>query len=238
MDRQGHVAVVTGASSGIGKAVAKELSGMGYSLVLSARREERLKLLADSLPDAVAVPGDITDPLLPASLMTTALEHFGRCDVVMNNAGLIEVGPVDSIDIERACRMVRVNVEAAYRLAYTALKHFKTVSSGVLFNTSSVMGTKVRPTAGAYAGTKYAIEALSEALRIELANSDIQVVAIEPGLVMTELHDEWEKHPTETMGIHDPLLPEDIARCVRFVLEQPARVRIPRLMVLPKGHQI
>jgi NADP-dependent 3-hydroxy acid dehydrogenase YdfG len=134
--------------------------------------------------------------------------------------------------------MVRVNVEAAYRLAYTALKHFKKVGEGILLNTSSVMGTKVRPTAGAYAGTKYAIEALSEALRMELANEDIQVVAIEPGLVLTELHDQWETHPSESMNISDPLQPADIARCVRFILEQPSRMRVARLMVLPRGHEI
>jgi NADP-dependent 3-hydroxy acid dehydrogenase YdfG len=238
MEGQGRVAIVTGASSGIGRAVAEELADMGYSSVLTARRADRLQNLANRLPNSIAVPGDISEPDMPEHLLRRALDHFGRCDVVMNNAGLIEVGPIGTINIERVCSMVRVNVEAAYRLAYTALKHFKNVGEGILLNTSSVMGTKVRPTAGAYAGTKYAIEALSEALRMELANENIQVVAIEPGLVLTELHDQWETHPSESMNISDPLQPADIARCVRFILEQPSRMRVARLMVLPRGHEI
>jgi NADP-dependent 3-hydroxy acid dehydrogenase YdfG len=171
-------------------------------------------------------------------LLDTALEAHGRVDVVLNNAGILEIGPVEKIDLERVCRMVRVNVEAAFRTAYTTLRHFREQGHGHLVNISSVLGTKVRPTAGAYAGTKYAIEALSEALRMELAGTDIQVSCIEPGLVRTELHDHWPVHPTKSLNCPHPLTPGDIARCVRFVLEQPPHVRIPRMMVLPGEHQI
>ena len=100
------------------------------------------------------------------------------------------------------------------------------------------MGTKVRSTAGAYAGTKYAIEALSEALRMEVAGSDVKVTCIEPGLVVTDLHRDWPVHPTKGMGIEHPLQPEDVARCVAFVLTQPAHVLIPRIMMLPSDHVI
>jgi len=110
--------------------------------------------------------------------------------------------------------------------------------AGHLVNTSSILGTKTRPTVGAYAGTKYAIEALSESLRMELAGSDVKVSCVEPGVVMTELHADWAEHPTKMFGIKAPLVPEDIARCVRFILEQPGHVRIPRMMVLPGEHAI
>lgn len=233
----GRVAVVTGASSGIGLAVARELHALGLKLVLTARSEERLGRISSKLA-AATVAADITEASVPDRLLATALERYGRCDVVVNNAGSIEVGPIESIDIDGVCSMVRVNVEAAYRVAYTFIRHFVKRGSGHVINMSSVMGTKVRPTAGAYAGTKYAVEALSEALRMEVAGTKVAVTCIEPGLVMTELHRNWPVHPTVGMKVPHPLAPEDVARCVSFALTQPPNVRIPRLMVLPSEHQI
>ena len=232
-----NVAVVTGASSGIGLAIAKELRALGFRLVLTARSAQRLSPLCSEL-GAEGLVADITDATVPQRLLATALERFGRCDVVINNAGAIEVGPIGSIDIDEVCSMVRVNVEAAFRVAYTFIRHFAQQGHGHLINVSSVMGTKVRPTAGAYSGTKYAIEALSEALRMEVAGTGVAVTCVEPGIVMTELHRDWPVHPTVGMNVPNPLLPEDVARCVSYVLSQPAHVRIPRLMILPGEHQI
>lgn len=233
-----QVAIITGASSGIGVAAARELRSAGAKLVISARREERLAALAEELGETVVICGDILDPDMPQRLIDAALDGHGRCDIVLNNAGLLETGPIDTIDLDRVRLMVRVNVEAAFVMAYVALRHFKSVGKGHLVNTSSVVGTKVRPTVGGYAGTKYAIEALSEALRLELAKTDIRVSCIEPGLVATELHQRWPVPPAQSMGIQSPLTGEDIARCIRFILEQPAHVRIPRLMILPGEHEI
>ena len=232
------VAVITGASSGIGAAVAADLDRTDVRLVLTARREDRLHKLAAQCKDAVVVVGDVLDPELPQRLIDVALERFGRCDIFLNNAGVIEVGKIETIDIERVCQMVRINVEAAFRMAYVAIRHFVAVGRGHLINTSSLLGTKVRPTAGAYAGTKFAIEALSEALRLETAGTNVKVSCLEPGLVRTELHDRWEVHPTESMNVPHPLLAEDIARCVRFLLEQPEHVRIARMMVVPGEQQL
>ena len=99
-------------------------------------------------------------------------------------------------------------------------------------------GIKVRPTAGAYAGTKYAIEALTEALRLELAKTDIGVACIEPGLVQTELHRDWKVPPAQGLNIPRPLQPEDIARVVRFMLEQPDHVRLPRILAVPADQEL
>jgi NADP-dependent 3-hydroxy acid dehydrogenase YdfG len=151
---KGQVIVITGASSGIGAAAAKNLGEAGMKLVLTARREDRLAALADACGGATIVAGDILDPTLPQRLLDTALKTYGRCDVLFNNAGLLETGPVDTIDIERVCHMVRVNVEAAFRAAYVFLRHFKSVNAGHLLNTSSVAGMKVRATIGPYAATK------------------------------------------------------------------------------------
>jgi NADP-dependent 3-hydroxy acid dehydrogenase YdfG len=235
---QNQTAVITGASSGIGAATARELSTAGMNLVLSARRLEHLQQLASDLTNVEILAGDITDPTLPQKLIDTAVVQFGSCDVVFNNAGMLTAGTIDEISLDRVCDMVRVNVEAAFRMSYTALKYFQTIGRGHLINTSSVLGTKVRVTAGAYAGTKFAIEALSEALRMEIAGTEIKISCIEPGLVMTELHQELEVHPRESMNITHPLQPEDVARCVRFILDQPSHIRIPRLMLLPSDHVV
>ena len=165
-----QVAVVTGASSGIGLAVARELRALGLRLVLTARSDDRLNEISGEL-GAATLAADITGSTVPEGLLATALARYGRCDVVVNNAGAIEVGPIESIDIDKVCSMVRVNVEAAYRVAYTFIRHFVEQGFGHVINASSVMGTKVRPTAGVYSGTKFAIEALSEALRMEVAGT-------------------------------------------------------------------
>lgn len=233
MSLRGQVAIITGATSGIGKGVALELAGAGMKLVLNGRRGDRLEELTGELENALAVAGDLTDGSLPRRLIEAALDAYGRLDVVFNNAGIMDTAPIEDADVDRLCANIRVNLESAVRMAYTALKHFKDVRNGYLINTSSILGTKVRPTAGAYAGSKYGIEALTEALRMEVAGSGVRVSCIEPGLVNTELQDHFEVHPRELLGMEQPLEPEDIARCVRFMLEQPPHVSIPRLMVLP-----
>ncbi len=233
MNLDDQVAIVTGASSGIGRGVATELDRAGMKLVLNARRADRLEELAGELGEAEAVAGDLTDPSLPEHLVAAAVDRFGRLDVVFNNAGIMDTAPIDTADIERLCANARVNFEAAVRMAYTALRHFKIQASGQLITTSSILGTKVRPTAGVYAGSKYGVEALTEALRMEVAGSGIRVGCIEPGLVNTELQNHFDVHPRDMLGMKQPLEPEDIARCVRFMLEQPPHVSIPRMMVLP-----
>lgn len=230
--------VVTGASSGIGAATALLLAEQGANLVICARRKDRLNEIAQGRSNVTVKEGDVLDPLLPQALIGLAVEKYGSCDAVINNAGFMTAGTVDSIDIEYVCQMVRVNVECAFRMAYTAARHFKKQGRGHLINISSVLGTKIRPTAGAYAGTKHAIEALSEDLRIELAQQGIKVTCIEPGLVMTELHNKFAVHPKDSLNIPDPLSPDDVARAILFALEQPENVSIPRLMVIPSHQSI
>ena len=189
---ENRVGVITGATGGIGAAVAKALSEAGWRLVLSGRSAEKLRALASQLGSHVAViPGDLRDASLPRAMLSAALEKFGRCDMCFNNAGILEVGPIESIEIERVCEMVRVNVEGAFRVAYVFLQHFVQEKTGHLINVSSVLGKKVRPTAGAYAATKFAMEALSEALRMELSKTNVQVSSIQPGLVLSDLHRRW-----------------------------------------------
>ena len=135
-----QVGVITGASSGIGAGVAEELSACGMKLVLNGRREGRLRELSDRLGDNLFVVGDLTDPGLPDTLITTALGHYGRCDVVFNNAGVMHSSCYKEADVDLLCSMVRVNVEAATRMAYTAMTHFQKVGCGHLVNVSSILG--------------------------------------------------------------------------------------------------
>ena len=234
MELEGKVAVITGASSGIGDGVARELADAGMKLVLTSRRKELLDKLAAQLDTETAViAGDITDELLPQRLIDTAIKTFGSCDVVFNNAGIMIVGSAEDIDLEAVCRMVRINVEAVYRLAIIAMRHMVKAGGGYLINTSSILGMKVRQTTGAYAGTKYAVEALTEDLRMQAAGTGVRVCALEPGLVDTHLQDHFPVHPKDMLNIKALVQPEDIGRAIRFMLEQPDHVAIPRILVMP-----
>lgn len=234
MELKGKVAVITGASSGIGEGVARELANAGMKLVLTARRKKILDKTASELDtDVAVVAGDIADEALPQKLIDTAVEKFGSCDVVFNNAGIMIVGSAEDIDLEDVTRMVRTNVEAVYRMAILAMRHMVKQGSGYLINTSSILGTKVRKTTGAYAGTKYAVEALTEDLRMQAYGTGVRVCAFEPGLVETHLQDHFEVHPKDMLNIKDMVKPADIGRVIRFMLEQPVHVSIPRILVMP-----
>ncbi|PKQ44432.1 SDR family oxidoreductase [Confluentibacter flavum] len=233
MEESFKVAIITGASSGIGEGVAYELDAIGIRLVLTSRRENRLKVLCDKLKNAVYLAGDIKDEALPSQLVKKALDSYGRFDILFNGAGVMHAGTIEKIDIDLMCEMARVNFEVTIRMAYTALKHFKIANSGFLINVSSILGTKVRPSTGVYAGSKFAIEAFSEAIRMEVAGTNIRVSVIEPGVTISELQDHFEVHPAKLLGIEKSLNPSDIARAVRFILEQPDHVRIPVMMILP-----
>jgi NADP-dependent 3-hydroxy acid dehydrogenase YdfG len=234
IDLIGQVALVTGASSGIGHATARRLSEAGMKLVITARREQALNELAQSLPnEAAVVAGDISDPQLPEQLIETAKQRFGRCDVAINNAGVMEVGTIETLDIDKACQMVRTNIEAVYRLAYLSLRHFLDAGYGQLINVSSTLGQYVKQGAGAYCGTKHAVEALSDDLRWQTAGTGVRVSVIEPGLTDTHLQDHFPTHPKEAMGLNKIPSGDDLADGIHYILQQPTHVLIPRLCMQP-----
>jgi len=204
----------------VGAAVARTLSRAGYSLVLTAPSMEKLSALAAQLKGpCTVIEGNLSDESLPETLLYAALDRFGRCDICFNNGALFEAGIIETVDIERLSSMVRVNVEGSFRVAYVFVKHFVSEGSGHLVNVSSVLGSSVRPTP--YAATQRAIEALSDALASELGDSEVLVSCIQPGLVKTGLHHRWEIAREGAQGTGYPLEPEDFARMVLFILEQP-----------------
>jgi NADP-dependent 3-hydroxy acid dehydrogenase YdfG len=234
MNNTDKICLVTGASSGIGYSIAKSLDAEQYRIIATARREDRLRQL--DINDILI--GDLCNFDFQDSIENYIIDKFGKCDYLFNCAGTIEVGSIEEIDIDKLTSMLRLNVESTFRLTYKFLKIFKKQGFGHIINISSVLGTKVRATAGAYSATKFAIEALSEALRMELTGTNIKITCIEPGLVLTELHNDWAVHPKESMNIHEPLSVENIVETVKFILSQPEHVRIPKLMILPKDHNI
>ena len=229
------VAVITGASSGIGKAIANSLISEDYKLVVSGRTCRDVYQQSQNI---VINDKDLTDEKTSKYLLEDAITNYGKCDYLFVNAGIITSGTIEEIDINKVCLMARLKVESSFRLIYTFLKEFKRQGFGHIFITSSVLGTKVRETSGAYAGCNYALEAFAEALRMELSHTDIQITCLEPGLVKTNLHRDWETHPAELLNISNTLTPADIAEVVKDIISKPNHIRIPRYMILPKGHKI
>ncbi len=229
------VAVVTGASRGIGKAICNKLMDNSYCVIANGRTIDNVFQQKDNL---ILNNCDLLDDKTAEKLLDDALKTYDRCDILIVNAGILESNPIDTIDIDKMCQMLRLKVEMSFRLIYTFLKYFNKVGRGHIIITSSVLGTKTRENSGAYAACNHALEALAESLRMELSDTDIKITCIEPGLVETNLHNEWEIKPKELLNISNALAPEDIADVVLDILKKPDYIRIPKYMILPKGHKI
>jgi short-subunit dehydrogenase len=182
------IAIITGASAGIGRAAASRLRSLGYRLVLNARRGDRLEELAGETDDddASVVAGDITDPAVRARVVEAC---GGRIDLLLNNAGYAEPGPVETVKEEDYRRQFEVNVFAAGAMIQAVLPTMRRQRSGRILNISSVAGRFGYPLFGWYCASKHALEGLTDALRLEVAPWGIHAVLIEPGPVETEFFD-------------------------------------------------
>jgi len=230
---EGKVAVVTGASSGIGAAIAQTLSKAGANLIITARRRGRLQELAAGLPGRSAVlDADISSPDTPSRLLSLALEQFGRADILVNNAGIIAAGSVDAVDLDALGQMTRVNFDAVVRASYLFARVFKAQGSGAIINVSSIGAYLISRRMGVYGALKHALEAFSSSLRIELAGTGVKVGTIAPGTTRTEIFDSMHVSATASAPAipeGTPLEPADVAAAVLFMIEQPERVNIARL---------
>ncbi len=188
---QGKVVVITGASSGLGEATARLLSAEGASVVLGARRVNRIQSLADELTSnggkALAVITDVTHYDQVKRLVDAAVQAYGRIDVMINNAGLMPQSPLERLKIDEWNMMIDVNIKGVLYGIAAALPYMQQQKSGHIINVSSVAGHKVRPPASVYAATKHAVRALSEGLRQEVKPYNIRTTVISPGAVATEL---------------------------------------------------
>jgi NADP-dependent 3-hydroxy acid dehydrogenase YdfG len=234
MELKGKTVVLTGASAGIGAATALDLSNAGCNLVLTSRRLEKLEALAATLPGPSALlAADIAEPGVPEQLLALAKARFGRADVVINNAGVMAVGTMDTIDLDAVSYMIRVNFEAVVRSSYVFAREFRGQSSGAIINVSSISAYLISRAGGVYGGLKHALEAFTQSLRIELAGAGVKVGSIAPGSTSSEMFDRM----MAAAKIEDPVAldPEDIARAIRFMLEQPDHATIARLAIYPQS---
>lgn len=184
-----RVAIVTGAGTGIGAAAARRLSAHGLELVLVGRRPDRLQAVADEVgAGAFAIPIDIGDPDAPGSVVTQTLERFGRIDVIVNNAAVIETGPLDSFSRESFERHYAVNVAGPFFLVAAALASLRSSDDAAVVNISSSVGSIVKPGNMLYGSTKAALEYLTRAWAYELAPDRIRVNCVAPGPVDTPIH--------------------------------------------------
>lgn len=190
-----QVVLITGASAGIGDALARQLAQRfpGIRLVLTARRQERLEAIAEACEkvgaDVLTIPADLTDATQVVALTEKALAHFGRVDVLVNNAGYGQMGPLELIPQSAVERQFAVNIFAPVALSRALIPAMREQGGGHILNLSSIAGVVAFPLGGAYSATKFALEALSDSLRMELEPFNIAVTVIEPGPVATEFAD-------------------------------------------------
>ncbi len=227
------VAVVTGASAGIGEAIARMLAAGGAKLVLTARRQDRLDQLAASLPVETAVlAADIAARSTPERLLRLAEERFGGVDILINNAGILRVGTFESFDLDQLAPMIAVNYEAPVRTSCLFARAMKAQGSGAIITISSIGAGITAAGMGIYGGLKRALEMATESLRIELNGSNVRVGLVAPGTTGTEIFDDMKARGQAGWDEYlAALAPEDIANAVRFMLEQPARANVPRVHV-------
>ena len=236
---EGKVIVITGASSGIGEATARELARRGAKVVLGARRTERLEALVNQLRTedyaATFVKTDVTQLGDVQRLAKRALDEYGRLDVFVNNAGIMPLSPLDQLKIDEWNQMIDVNIRGVLHGIASALPHFKSVKSGQFINVSSLGGRIALATAAVYCGTKFAVHAISEALRQEVG-SDVRVTIIAPGVVESDLAETitdpaTKAFMTDFRKIY--ITPDAIARAIAFAVEQPADVDVSEIVVRP-----
>jgi NADP-dependent 3-hydroxy acid dehydrogenase YdfG len=236
----GKVAIVTGASSGIGEATSEALAAEGATVVAAARREERLSDLKGRVEDnggrLEVVQADVTDEVQAHDLVQRTEDEFGGVDILVNNAGVMLLSKVEKGLSDQWRRMFDVNVLGLLYATDAAIGAMRR-GGGHIVNISSVAGRQTRPGSGVYSGTKFAVNAISEALRQELIEDKIRVTMVEPGAVETELAthitDEEAQQGVQALHQLDILQAEDIASAVAYCVTRPERVSVNEILIRP-----
>ena len=238
---EGKVVVITGASSGLGEATARLLSSQGATVVLGARRVDRITSLAKELSGAsgkaLAIGTDVTDFDQVKRLADTAVATYGRIDVMLNNAGLMPHSPLERLKIDDWNRTIDVNIKGVLYGIAAALPHMKLQKSGHIISVSSVAGHKVSPGGAVYSATKHAVRVISEGLRQEVKPYDIRTTVISPGAVATELPSSITEADVaqHVQKFYDAVaIPaESFARIVAFAMSQPEDVDVNEILFRP-----
>jgi NADP-dependent 3-hydroxy acid dehydrogenase YdfG len=243
----GTVALITGASSGIGEATARALAKQGAAVALVARREERLEQLAKDITRnggrALVIETDVTDKTQAQAAVERTVAELGHLDILVNNAGVGLVGPILDAPLDEWEQMVRLNVLGLLYTAHAALPHLLKAAAGGprqvadLVNVSSVAGRVARSGWGVYDLTKFGVVAFSESLRQEVTKRHVRVSVVEPGAVATELaghvREEVRQQVIQPFSGIEWLAAEDIADAVGYIVTRPRRVAVNELLVRP-----
>lgn len=248
MSIQNKVVIITGASSGIGAATAKLLASKGAKVVLAARREDRLQALVSEIGEnAIYQVTDVTNREQMASLVQLACDHFGRVDVLYNNAGVMPQGNLSERDYDQWQKMLDINIMGVLNGIGAVLPTMQAQQDGLIISTDSVAGHVVYPASAVYNGTKYAVRAIMEGLRQEEKDNGIRSTIVSPGAVKTELVNtigntavfEGVKQlmdaPEESALA---LNPEDIANAVLYAIDQPKHVVVSEILIRPAKQQV
>jgi NADP-dependent 3-hydroxy acid dehydrogenase YdfG len=236
------VAIVTGASSGIGEATALALASVGATVVIAARRSDRLLALEARITStggkALSITTDVSDEVQVEALVSETHSKFGRVDILINNAGVMLLGLIDGADTEDWRRMINLNVLGLMYATHKVLPLMKAQGVGHIVNISSVAGRVANAGSGVYNASKWAVGAFSEALRKEVYQNNIRVTIIEPGLVATEL----PQHITDSKALEQAknfygsvknLESEDIANAIVYAVTQPPHVNVNEILIRP-----
>ncbi len=243
----GTVALVTGASSGIGEATARALARQGAAVALAARRRERLEQLAGEIRQAggraLVLEADVTAEEEARGAVQQTVDELGRLDTLVNNAGVMLLGPIVDAPLEEWERMVQLDLLGVLYCAHAALPHLLRAAESEprrvadLVNISSVAGRKTRVGSGVYSATKWGVVAFTESLRQEVTRRHLRVSVVEPGAVATELitHVRPEVREASSRNIADvePLRSEDIADAIAYIVTRPRHIAINELLVRP-----
>jgi NADP-dependent 3-hydroxy acid dehydrogenase YdfG len=248
----GTVALVTGASSGIGAATARYLANAGATVTIAARRADRLAELADEITKAggraLIHQTDVTDPIQARAMVETTVHDLGRLDIVINNAGVMLLGPIEDAPMEEWERMVHLNVLGLLYTAHAALPHLlKAAEIGPrkvadIINISSVAGRVARRGSGVYNLTKFGVGAFSESLRQEVTGRHVRVALVEPGAVTTELtshlRPEIREQTAQRLANMERLHADDIADAITYMVTRPRRVAINEMLIRPTEQEM
>jgi NADP-dependent 3-hydroxy acid dehydrogenase YdfG len=240
------VIVITGASSGMGEAAARRLAAEGARVVLGARRTDRIDAIAAEIHEeggeALAVTTDVTDRDQVEHLVDTAVEAYGRIDVLINNAGVMPLSPFDRLKVDEWDQMIDVNLRGVLYGIAAALPHMKEQRSGHIINLSSVAGHKVFGGSAVYSATKSGVRALSEGLRQEVKPYNIRTTIISPGAVKTELLDHISEPDVQQANreyVGQVGVPADsFARVVVFAISQPEELDINEVLFRPTSQEL
>ena len=243
----GTAALVTGASSGIGEATARELAKLGAAVALVARRKDRLDALAEEIAaaggTAVPIEADVTDQDQAIAAVERTVRELGRLDTLINNAGVMLLGPIVDAPTEEWDRMIAINVQGLLYCAHAAVPHLLKAAEGEprgvadMVNISSVAGRVARMGGGVYNLTKFGIGAFSESLRQEVTKRHVRVSLVEPGAVLTELPDHLRPEiKAQAMKVFEEierLEASDIADAIAYIVTRPRRMAVNEMLIRP-----